>query len=107
MFFIVAIGSIDTPKLIVIFADGELRAELRVSFVAHPVRSAPFKMRVITVYDDEREEITTYVSSTYDKPYVSTYDMQGQSTKTNQVQMKHSNYQHFISNTSNHMIKQY
>ena len=36
-------------------------------------------MRVITVYDDEREEIITYVS---------TYDMQGQSIKVNQGQMK-------------------
>jgi len=32
----------------------------------------PWKMRVITVYDDEREEIMTYVS---------TYDLQGQSIK--------------------------
>jgi len=34
----------------------------------------PWKMRVIAVYDDEREEVKTYVS---------TYDMQGQSIKTN------------------------
>jgi len=36
--------------------------------------SSFWKMRVIAVYDDEREEIKTYVS---------TYDMQGQSIKAN------------------------
>lgn len=36
-------------------------------------------MRVITVYDDEREEIITYVS---------TDDMQGQSIKTKEDQTK-------------------
>jgi len=35
---------------------------------------AIWEMRVIAVYDDEREEIKTYVS---------TYDMQGQSIKAN------------------------
>ena len=38
-----------------------------------------WKMRVITVYDDDREEIIIYVS---------TYDMQGQSIKANKDRMK-------------------
>ena len=34
-------GSIDTPRLIVTFADGDFVAELIVSFVAQPVRNTP------------------------------------------------------------------
>ena len=47
-----------------------------------------------TVYDDEREEIITYVS---------TYDMQGQSIKANQRQTKQSSRRDFILNTRIHI----
>ena len=49
-----------------------------------------WKMRVITVYDDEREEIITYVS---------TYDMQGQSNKGKLRPKKQSGRRDFILNT--------
>jgi len=55
-------------------------------------------MRVITVYDDEREEIITYVS---------TYDMQGQSIKANLDQTKQSSCRDFILNTQVHIRKHY
>ena len=44
----------------------------------------------ITIYEDEREMILTYVS---------TYDIQGQSIKANYVQMKQSNGRGIILNT--------
>ena len=50
----------------------------------------PWKMRVITVYDDEREKIITYVS---------TYDIQGQSIKANCGQIKQPSHRDFILNT--------
>jgi len=55
-------------------------------------------MRDITVYDDKRGEIITYVS---------TYDLQGQSIKANQHQTKQSSRRDFILNTRIHIIKQY
>jgi len=40
----------------------------------HGIHTSIWKMRVITIYEDERETVVTYVS---------TYDMQGQSIKAN------------------------
>ena len=50
-----------------------------------------------TIYKMKRDKVT----------YVSTCGLQRRSNKANQVQMKHSNHQHFMLNTSNHRIKQY
>ena len=55
-------------------------------------------MRVITVYDDEREMIVTYVSA---------YGLQRQSTKANAGQTKKSSRRDFILNIRIHIIKQY
>ena len=49
-----------------------------------------WKMRIITVYDDKREEIIIYVS---------THDMQGQSAKANKGKIKQSSRRDFILNT--------
>jgi len=54
--------------------------------------------RVITVYEEEREVIITYVS---------TYDLQRQSIKANQRQTKQSCRRDFILNTRIHIIKKY